>query len=89
MDVENYTRLSYYPNYEEYTARKSRHLQHDQRHKSLPCGFPEKLTSNMVWEGDNFFISEHECDDGTDCILVLNESLLSEIHAAVKYFQCE
>ena len=89
MDVQNQTRLSYYPNYEEYTARKCRHLQNDQKQKSLPCGFPEQLNSNMVWERDNFSLSEHECDDGTDCILVLNESQLSEIYAAVKFFQCK
>ena len=88
MDEQNNTRLSYYPNYEEYTARQCRHLQNGQRQKSLPPGFPEQLNSNMVWERDNFSLSEHECGDGTDCVLVLNDSQLSEIHAAVEYFQC-
>lgn len=42
----------------------------------------------MVWDGKSFgSFAEHERDDGTECVLVLNEGQLGEIENAVRYFQ--
>jgi hypothetical protein len=83
----DYTNVSYYPNYEEYTVRNKRRLDDGSIDQTLPPGFPRLLNSKMVWEGESFSPHEHTSIDGTECILELNGSQLAEIDTALKHFQ--
>jgi hypothetical protein len=38
-------------NYEKYLARTKRRFESGRLEKSLPLGFPQKLNSDLVWEG--------------------------------------
>ncbi|KFY05110.1 hypothetical protein O988_00265 [Pseudogymnoascus sp. VKM F-3808] len=83
----DYTNVSYYPNYEEYTARNNKRLDDGSIDQTLPPGFPRLLHSKMVWEGERFSLHEHTSSDGTEYILELNGSQLAEIDTALKHFQ--
>lgn len=83
----DYAHLSYYPSREEFAARTSHRLQNEQIQDSLPNGFPAQLNSKLVWDRGSFSIDEHESNDGTDCVLALDEEQLAEIDAAVKHFE--
>lgn len=83
----DYTNVSYYPNYEEYTARSSNRLDDESIDRTLPPGFPQLLNSKMVWEGQNLSLHELTSSDGTECVLELNDSQLAEIDTALKHFQ--
>lgn len=87
--AQDYAHLSYYPNREESAAQTSHRLQNEQIEDTLPDGFPAQLDSKMVWDRENFSLGEHQSNDGTECVLVLDESQLAEIDAAVKHFQGE
>lgn len=86
MEID-YAHLSYYPDREESAARTSYRLQNEQIQNSLPDGFPVQLNSKMVWDRNSLSIDEHESNDGTDCVLALDEAQLAEIDAAVKHFE--
>lgn len=43
--------ISYHPEYEKWQSRAARRLQEGNLPKSVPEGFPEKLTGDLVWEG--------------------------------------
>jgi hypothetical protein len=43
--------IGYAPNYEKYLARTKRRFESGRLEKSLPLGFPQKLNSDLVWEG--------------------------------------
>lgn len=83
----DYAHLSYYPNREESAARTAHRLQNEQIQGNLPDGFPVQLESKMVWDRESFSLDGHESNDGTECVLVLDEAQLAEIDAAMKYFQ--
>ncbi|OJJ84992.1 TauD/TfdA family dioxygenase [Aspergillus glaucus CBS 516.65] len=83
----DYAHLSYYPNSEESAARTSYRLQNEELPKTLPDRFPAQLNSKMVWDRESLSIDEHESNDGTDCVLALDEEQLAEIDAAVKHFE--
>ncbi|BCR89146.1 TauD/TfdA family dioxygenase [Aspergillus chevalieri] len=83
----DYAHLSYYPNREESAARTAHRLQNEQIQDNLPDGFPVQLESKMVWDRESFSLDGHESNDGTECVLVLDEAQLAEIDAAMKYFQ--
>lgn len=83
----DYAHLSYYPNREESAARTSYRLQNEELPKTLPDRFPAQLNSKMVWDRESLSIDEHESNDGTDCVLALDEEQLAEIDAAVKHFE--
>jgi hypothetical protein len=79
-------RIPYYPNREEYEALARHHLQKEPMEGALPQGFPQQLTSEMVWEGQDISL-DNRSNDGTKCVLLLDESQLKEIDTALRDFQ--
>ncbi|KAJ5117454.1 hypothetical protein N7448_011086 [Penicillium atrosanguineum] len=54
--------------------------------KALPGGFSKKLSSDMVWEGKDISL-EGGASNGAPYVLVLPDTQLVEIDAALRYFQ--
>lgn len=79
--------IPYYPNREQYEVRLQYHLQKPAVAGSLPYGFPEKLNSEMVWEGQNVSFDKPGVDGGAPYLVTLNNTQLVEIEAALRYFQ--
>lgn len=73
--------ISYAPNVEKWRARTQRRLQTETLTKELPRGFPKKLVSDLVWEGD-------EIKDRYNWVYELNEAELNEIEDALAHFKC-
>lgn len=74
--------IQYAPDYEKYLARGARRVQSEKLPKSVPEGFPEQLTGDLVWEGETL-------SKKYDWTYRLNEAQLAEIDNAVKHFKCE
>ncbi|KAI1738278.1 TfdA family taurine catabolism dioxygenase TauD [Xylaria scruposa] len=72
--------ISYHPDYEKYQARVARRLQEGNLPKSLPEGFPEKLTGDLVWDGQTVA-------DTYNWTYVLSPEHLAEIDRAVAHFK--
>ncbi|PKX92401.1 TauD/TfdA family dioxygenase [Aspergillus novofumigatus IBT 16806] len=72
--------IQYHPDYEKYLARGQRRKATEDLPKSLPPGFPEKLSSPLVWEGK-------EIEKQDDWIYKLNDAQREEIHAALNSFK--
>jgi len=72
--------LSYYEksiaNHQRKTVSESDHRRH-----YIPAGFPEKITSPMVWSGTDFQ------NDARRYSITLNESQIIEIEAAYQHFE--
>lgn len=79
--------IPYYPNREQYEVRLQSRLQKPAVPGSLPHGFPEKLTSQMVWEGHHISLDNSGDDGGAPYHVILNDKQLDEIEAALRYFQ--
>lgn len=73
--------IEYAPNVEKWRARTQRRLQTETLTKELPPGFPKKLVSDLVWEGD-------EIKGRYNWIYELNEAELNEIENALEHFKC-
>lgn len=73
--------IEYAPNYAKFQARSERRLQTETLQTSVPDGFPEQLSGDMVWEGDKLA-------ETYDWTYVLSEEQLIEIDAALKHFKC-
>ncbi|KAG6836311.1 hypothetical protein H0H93_009231 [Arthromyces matolae] len=73
--------ISYHPNCENWHARTARRLKEDPSlpKTELPPGFPKRLESPLVWEGQDWK-SEKQW------VYELNEAELKEIDDAVRYF---
>ncbi|KAI0390168.1 TfdA family taurine catabolism dioxygenase TauD [Xylariaceae sp. FL0594] len=74
--------ISYPPNYQKWQARTSRRLREegDSLPKTLPEGFPEKLTGDLVWEGATLA-------ESYDWTYVLSPEQLAEIDRALHHFR--
>ncbi|KAM0806682.1 hypothetical protein AB5N19_07019 [Seiridium cardinale] len=72
--------ISYVPDPAKWRARADQRIKAGGLPKTVPIGFPEQLTGDLVWEGDS--IAEKY-----DWIFVLNESHLEEIDRAVQHFK--
>ncbi|KAI8954647.1 TfdA family taurine catabolism dioxygenase TauD [Xylaria longipes] len=72
--------ISYHPDFEKWQARVARRLQGGKLPTSLPEGFPEKLTGDLVWEGQTVA-------DTYNWTYVLSSEHLAEIDRAVAHFK--
>jgi hypothetical protein len=72
--------ISYHPNWEKYIARRNRRVQNENLEKTLPTGFPDRLKSPLVWEGEDF-------KDEKEWVLTLDEEQWKEVKDALSYFQ--
>jgi hypothetical protein len=73
--------IAYTPDFDKYQARTNKRLATEKLDRSLPPGFPEKLKSDFVWEGQN--VAEKY-----DWVYELNEKEKTEIEQALEYFKC-
>jgi hypothetical protein len=78
--------IEYAPNYDKWRARTQRRLQTEKglTKVGLPDGFPKKLISELVWEGD-----ELQKTGRYDWTYELSEPELEEIEDALKHFSCK
>ena len=74
--------IEYVPNVEKWRARTQRRLKTEKLSRELPPGFPKKLISDLVWEGD-------QLKDAYDWTYELNDDELNEIEHALVHFQCK
>lgn len=74
--------ISYHPDLQKFHLRTERLKGQRSPSASLPDGFPEKLSSPLVWDGKDF--TEEE-----EWTFSLNEAQLEEIHNALNYFKCK
>ena len=74
--------ISYAPDPEKYALRTQRRKENDQLHLiGLPTGFPQKLVSSLVWEGQDFAKE-------SDYVYALSERDVVEIESALEHFRC-
>ncbi|ORY61788.1 TfdA family taurine catabolism dioxygenase TauD [Pseudomassariella vexata] len=72
--------IEYAPDYDKWQARAARRLAAGNLPTSVPDGFPEQLTGNMVWEGQTIA-------ETYDWTYVLSDDQLAEIDRAVEHFK--
>ncbi|KAI0976089.1 TfdA family taurine catabolism dioxygenase TauD [Xylaria arbuscula] len=72
--------IAYHPDPQKYQARVARRLQEGNLPKSIPEGFPEKLSGNLVWEGETVANSYN-------WTFVFSPEHLAEIDQAVAHFK--
>ncbi|GKT45894.1 taurine hydroxylase-like protein SAT17 [Colletotrichum spaethianum] len=72
--------IAYTPNHDNYLARIKRRQEKESLEKSLPEGFPQKLESKLVWDGNT--LAEHY-----DWNYILTEADKKEIDEALNYFK--
>ena len=68
--------IGYAPDYEKYVARVHKRTNSEKLDDSLPPGFPQKLESDLVWEGQDI-------TGKYDWTYELNEEELAEIEKAL------
>ncbi|KAK1672743.1 TfdA family taurine catabolism dioxygenase TauD [Colletotrichum godetiae] len=71
--------IGYAPNHDSFAARTKRRQELETLEKSLPVGFPQKLESKLVWDGNT--LAEHY-----DWNYVLTDADKKEIDDALGYF---
>lgn len=74
--------IAYAPDLNKYQDRTSRRQATEKLATTLPDGFPQKLESDLVWDGSNV-------TDSYEWSYVLTEADLVEIDAALKHFKCK
>lgn len=74
--------IQYAPDFDKWRARTESRLQNEKLRTDLPPGFPEKLESDFVWDGDTL-------PGKYDWVYELNESELDEIERALSHFKCK
>ena len=74
--------IAYTPNLESYKARVQRRQETEKLEKTLPSGFPQKLVSDLVWDGKDLAQTY-------DWNYVLTESDLKEVDNALQHFKCK
>ena len=74
--------IGYTPDHDKYLARTQRRLAIGQLDTSLPEGFPAKLESKLVWDGNTLA-------EQYDWNYVLTATDVDEIEAALRHFKCE
>ncbi|CEO58945.1 Putative Taurine catabolism dioxygenase TauD, TfdA family protein [Penicillium brasilianum] len=72
--------IQYHPDFEKYQARTRHRKETESLQTSLPAGFPQKLTSPLVWEGKDI-------EQTSDWIYKLSDDQLDEIDAGLKSFK--
>jgi hypothetical protein len=72
--------IGYTPDHDKYLARIKRRQETEKLDKSLPPGFPEKLQSDLVWNGDDL-LRHYNWN------YVLTEADIEEIEAALRHFK--
>ena len=73
--------IDYAPSLAKYQARVQRRQQTEDFNRTLPAGFPSRLYSTLVWDGDS--ISKDQ-----DWVYELTQDDLDEIEAALTHFKC-
>ena len=73
--------IAYTPNYETYEARTQRRLETETLPKRVPDGFPDKVASDLVWDGKT--VSTHY-----EWSYELNDQERAEIDEALRSFKC-
>lgn len=71
--------ISYHPDLGNYKARTKRRLDSEKLVQELPKGFPQRLQSPLVWEGDDFRQDEW--------VVTLTESEILELDSAIENFK--
>jgi hypothetical protein len=71
--------IQYQPDYKKYQERTARRLEHGMLTRNLPAGFPQQLSSPLVWTKTDF--------KGEEWVTVLTEADQHEIAAALRVFQ--
>lgn len=74
--------LSYHPNLDNFHSRTERLKSQQLLSSTLPHGFPQELSSPLVWGGQDF-------TDENEWTFSLSEVQLQEIHNALNYFKGE
>lgn len=72
--------IGYAPDLDKYLARVQRRLKEENLEKSLPEGFPQKLESELVWDGQKLA-------ETYDWTYELNEQELEEIEGALQHWK--
>jgi hypothetical protein len=72
--------IGYAPNYEKYLARTKRRFESERLEKSLPPGFPQKLNSDLVWEGKDIA-------ETYDWVYELTPDEIEEIEQGLQHFK--
>jgi hypothetical protein len=72
--------ISYAPDHDKYLARTRHRLRTEQLPGTVPEGFPKKLVSDFVWEG-NDLVGKY------DWVYELSQAEVREIEDALKHFK--
>lgn len=72
--------IAYTPNWDTYQSRVERHVKDEKRSQDLPQGFPTKLESDLVWDGQTV-------SDKYQWWYKLDEADIEEINHALKHFK--
>ena len=73
--------ITYAPDWEKYLARVAARLKSGGLAFTLPQRFPDKLSGDLVWEGETLA-------NTYDWTYVLDAEQLNEIEEALKHFKC-
>ncbi len=74
--------ISYTPDFDKYQARTQRRLVTEKLDlQSLPVGFPSKLESDFVWDGESI-------TGNYEWVYKLSEKEIAEVEDALAHFKC-
>jgi hypothetical protein len=73
--------IDYAPDYQKYQTRRQRRLSTEKLDESLPPGFPERLESDLVWDGTDIA-------PRYNWVYELNDDEVQEIESALVHFKC-
>jgi hypothetical protein len=73
--------IAYLPDWEKYQARTKKRLATEKLDQSLPAGFPSKLKSDLVWDGESI-------QGQYEWVYELNADDLVEVEEALQHFKC-
>lgn len=75
--------ISYAPDLAKYQARTKRRLENERLDLvTLPDGFPKKLESSFVWEGDGL-------EESYQWVYELSKEQVEEIERGLVHFKCK
>lgn len=74
--------IQYAPDVDKWRARTETRLRNEKLESSLPPGYPQKLESDLVWEGETL-------KESYDWVYELKEDELDEIEKALSHFKCK
>jgi hypothetical protein len=73
--------ITYTPDFDKYQVRTKKRLTTEKLAQSLPDGFPSKLESDFVWEGETV-------NKSYDWVYELGAKDVAELEAALEHFKC-